>query len=308
MTSLRPVALFLALGLLWGLSFPAITVGLSSLDPLFFAATRYDVAAVVLLAYAVLGTERWRPRTRGDLVAVLAGGTFLVAGNSLLFVGQQTTTSGVAAIIYSLIPILTTVFAFLLLADERLSRTGLLGLALGLLGVGIIARPDPGNLLAAGVVGKLLVLAAAVSVALGSVIIRRVSPSLNDAGLTGWSMLVGALFLHASSLAAGESLPVAVSTEVLVAVAYLGTLATAVAFLIYFHLLGAYGPLRSNLVSYVVPVVATVAGALLLDEPITPLTVVGFAVIFLGFVLVQRRSLARFVSGRRTRVASRDRP
>ena len=300
MSRLRPVALFLALGLLWGLSFPAITVGLSALDPLLFAAIRYDVAAVVLLAYAALGIDRWRPRTRDDLSAVLAGGVFLVAGNSLLFVGQQTTTSGVAAIIYSLIPILTTVFAFLLLADERLTRTGLLGLGLGLLGVAIIARPDSGNLLAAGVVGKLLVLAAAVSVALGSVLVRRVSPLLDDAGLTAWAMLVGALLLHAGSLAAGESPPVALSTAAVVAVVYLGTLATAVAYLIYFHLLGKYGPLRSNLVSYVVPVVATVAGAVLLGEPITPLTLLGFGVIFLGFVLVQRRSLAAFVERRRT--------
>ncbi|WP_254538011.1 DMT family transporter [Halomarina litorea] len=299
MSRLRPVALFLSLGLLWGLSFPAITVGLSALDPLFFAATRYDVAAVALLAYAVFGTERWRPTGRDDVLAVLAGGVFLVAGNSLLFVGQQTTTSGVAAIIYSLIPILTTVFAFLLLADERLSRTGLLGVCFGLVGVVIIARPEPGNPLAAGVVGKLLILAAAASVALGSVLIRRLSPSLDDAGLTGWSMLAGAVFLHVGSLATGESVPGALSPAVLTAVVYLGTLATAVAFLIYFHLLGTYGPLQSNLVSYVVPVVATVAGALLLDEPITPLTVVGFAVILLGFVLLQRRSLARFLAERR---------
>lgn len=280
------------LAALWGLSFPAIEVGLTALPPVLFAATRYDIAAVLLLGYAAVSARDWRPRTRRDVFAVVAGGVFLVAGNSLLFVGQQFTTGGVASIIYSLIPILTTVFARAFLPSERLSAWGLAGILLGLVGVGLIVRPDPSNLLAADVVGKGAVLAAAVSVSLGSVLVRRADPSLNDVAFTGWAMVAGAVILHTASAAAGESVPLDLSTAVVVALLYLAVFATGAAFLIYFLLLGRWGPLRVNLVSYLVPVVATLGGAVLLDEPITAFTVAGFLVILAGFALLNRPQLA----------------
>lgn len=297
-TRVRAVVLFLALGTLWGASFPAIEIGLTSLPPVLFAALRYDVAALLLLTYAVIATDGpVRPRTRADLLGVSAGGAFLVAGNSLLFVGQQYTTGGVAAILYSLIPILTAFFAWRLLPAERLSRTGAAGVLIGLAGVTIVARPDPSALLEAAVVGKALVLCAAVSVALGSVLVRRADPTLGDVPFTGWAMGIGALCLHVASVAADESIAdVTVTASAIGVVLYLGVFATAAAFLIYFTLLGRYGPLRSNLVSYIVPVVATLVGALLLGEVITPLTVLGFVVVFCGFLLLQYRAIVALVT------------
>ena len=100
-------ALFAVLATMWGLSFPAISVGLEHLPPLLFAAFRYDTAAVLLLGYAAVAADDWRPAGRNDLEAVVWGGLFLVAGNGLLFIGQQTVPSGVAAILQALVPILT---------------------------------------------------------------------------------------------------------------------------------------------------------------------------------------------------------
>lgn len=97
---------------------------------------------------------------------------------------------------------------------------------------------------------------------------------------------------------AGGSLPTALPPAALAAVAYLGVLATAVAFLIYFALLKAHGSLHSNLVSYLVPVVATVAGVALLGEAITPATVLGFLVSFAGFLLVKRHAVAGLLARR----------
>jgi len=81
------------------------------------------------------------------------------------------------------------------------------------------------------------------------------------------------------------------------ALLYISVFATALAFLIYFLLLGAYGPLETNLVSYVVPVVATLLGWALLAEPITVSTVTGFVLILSGFVLLKRRALRAELRG-----------
>ena len=287
----RDVALFLALAVLWGFSFPAISVGLESLPPLLFAAARYDIAAVLLLAAAVVRVEKWRPTARNDLLAVAGGGVFLIAGNGLLFLGQQTVPSGVAAILQGLVPIVTALWAIPLLG-ERLSGLGAVGAAIGFLGVGLIVQPDPGNLLGGDTAARLLIVGQVCSVALGGVLIQRAGPTLEQLPLVGWSMLVGGLVLHAVSLGTGE-LPGAavIGPHSMGALLYLGVFATAIAFLIYFAILEKYGAFEAALIGYLVPIVATIAGVVLLGEEIGALTFAGFGLVAVGFALLKRRAI-----------------
>ncbi|NHN59225.1 DMT family transporter [Halorussus rarus] len=300
------VGLFAALATLWGFSFLAISVGLESLEPVLFAAFRYDVAAVLLLGYALVGDAEFWPTDRASASAVLAGGLFLVAANAFLFVGQRTVPSGVAAIMQSLVPIATSLWALALLPEERVSARGGVGIALGLVGVGLIVRPDPANLLGDDVVGRLLILLQVAGVALGGVLIQRARPTLDRTALTGWSMFVGAVVLHAVSAGLGEPFALPRTPTAIGAVAYLGVFATAIAFVIYFTLLEVRGALETSLVAYLVPVVATVVGVAFLEESITPLTLVGFLVVFAGFVVLKRRAIADLADDTRRVVTQAD--
>jgi len=289
------LGLFCLLATLWGFSFLAIEVGLESLEPVLFAAFRYDIAAVLLLGHALVRGVDWRPAGRPDLAAILGGGVFLVAGNGLLFIGQQTVPSGVAAIMQSLVPVLTSLWALGLLPEERVSVTGAVGILLGFTGVGLIVRPDPSNVFGSDVVGRLLILGQATSVALGGVLVQRANPTLDRSALSGWSMFVGASILHVASPAAGEAFALPSTGLGLAAVAYLGIFATGLAFFIYYTLLEVRGALETSLVAYLVPVVATVVGVAVLGESITAPTIVGFVVVFLGFVLLKWRAIADLV-------------
>lgn len=291
----RTLVLFLLLSVAWGTAFVAIRAGLEYFPPVLFAALRYDLAAVFMLGYAFYATENPVPRTRGEWGLVVIGGVFLIAAyHALLFIGQQSVTSAMAAVVVSLSPVLTTAFARIWLPSERLAPAGLLGMVLGLVGVVILSRPDPGNVLSADVVATGLILVAAAAFALGSVLLERSDAELPIETMEGWSMALGALLMHALSLAMpGESFAaIEWSPEAMLALAYLGIVSSAFGFLLYFELLGTIGPIEINLVSYVVPVVAAIAGWLLLAEAIEPATVVGFAVIFVGFCLIKRRQLA----------------
>ncbi|WP_226007576.1 DMT family transporter [Natrinema salinisoli] len=284
--------LFLLLAVLWGFSFPAISVGLEHLPPLLFAAARYDIAAVLLLTAAALTVDDWRPTARNDLAAIAGGGVFLIAGNGLLFLGQQTVPSGVAAILQGLVPIVTALWAIPLLG-ERLSPLGAVGAAIGFLGVGLVIQPDPGNLLAGGTGARLLIVGQVCSVALGGVLIQRAGPTIDRLPLVGWSMLVGGLVLHTVSLGTNE-LPTAdmIGPVSIGALLYLGVFATAIAFLIYFRVLEEHGAFEAALIGYLVPIVATVASVFLLDETIGLLTVAGFGLVAVGFALLKRRAIA----------------
>lgn len=289
----RHVALFLLLAVLWGVSFPAIDAGLAYIPPVLFAASRYSSGGALLLVYVAFVSDEWFPQTKNDWRGVFAGGVFLIGGNSLVFLGQQYTTSGVAAVVFSLVPILTTAFTWLLLPHGTRSLTSTAGVVLGLVGVVIVANPSPSGMTGSAATGAFLVFLAAVAVSLGSVLVDRAQPTLSVVPLTSWAMLVGGVLLHVASFAIGESPANAeFTTTAIASVLYLGVFASAIAYMVYFHMLHEFGPLEINLVSYLVPVVAAIGGWVLVDQSITASAIVGFGVIFAGFVVLKHQEFA----------------
>jgi drug/metabolite transporter (DMT)-like permease len=290
----RTLGLFAVVSLFFGGTFVAAKAGLDYFPPLLFVALRFDVAALVLAGYVVATKSRDEliPRTWADAAGILATGVLAIGlANALLFVGQQYATSAVGAIVFSLNPILTPVFAAVLLADERLSARGTAGLVLGVVGVGLVVSPDPANLLAGGL-GKAILFAGAVSGALGSVLIRWAGGDLDSSVRTAWGLPFGALLCHLLSLAAEES-PVSITwtSEAVLALGYVGVVAGAVAYIAYFDLLDSVGAIRANLVFYVVPVVATLGGWALLSESLSGTAVAGFLTIFAGFAVLGSESI-----------------
>jgi len=106
----RNVWAFIALAVVWGSSFIVIKDGLNSLPPVLFAALRYDIAGLVVLAYAAHAVERWMPRTRDEWRLIGVGGTLMIGVHfALLFSGQQYVSSAIGAIVLSTTPVVTPV-------------------------------------------------------------------------------------------------------------------------------------------------------------------------------------------------------
>ncbi|WP_089383809.1 DMT family transporter [Halorubrum vacuolatum] len=285
----RTGALFVVSALLFGGTFVAARIGLEYLPPLFFVALRFDLGAIVLLTFAAatLSREELQPRTLGDVVGILATGVIVIGlTNALLFVGQQYVTSGVAAVVFSLNPILTPVFAALLLSEGRLPVRGAVGMGLGLLGVVLVADPGSVALLGGGL-GVPLVFGAAVVSALGAVVIRRADATLSSTARTVWGVPLAAVLSHGLSYAAGESvIGLSLPPVALAALLYVGVGSGAVAYLTYFALIDEAGATEANLMFYFVPVVSAIGGFVLLGETLSIGSIVGFVIIFAGFLLV----------------------
>jgi drug/metabolite transporter (DMT)-like permease len=112
--------------------------------------------------------------------------------------------------------------------------------------------------------------------------------------------------MHVASLAIGETqtFGVAWTPTALLALAYLALAGSAVGFLLYFHLLDLLGPIEINMVSYVAPIFAALAGWAVRGEVPTVYTAVGFVIIFAGFALVKRRALRGEIDSLRTALSS----
>lgn len=122
---------------------------------------------------------------------------------------------------------------------------------------------------------------------------RRVDATIESIPLTTWAMVGGAGLLHVASVGLGESVSGAVLTPTVVyATLVLGVLSTAVAYPIFFTLIRDIGPVRTNLVAYVVPVFAAITAWLLFGDGVTPTTATGFVVVVAGVGLLQRQVVA----------------
>jgi len=224
---------------------------------------------------------------------VLAGGVLLVGGTGIGFVAQQFITAGVAAIIFSLAPIITAILAWPLLPAERLAGRDYAGVLLGFVGIAVVIRPDPASLLDPELVGKLLFFAGVTVVELGAVLVRRSQPSMPIPALTGWAMVLGGTVHVAFSIVAGESIANIQPTPLAVAmVIYLSVFIGAFGLVMYLVLMGEVGPLKANLTTYLTPIVALAIGWVLLSERIHPLTLVGFGIIVAGFALLESREIS----------------
>lgn len=290
----RNLALFILLGVIWGGAYPTIRIGLDELPPVLFAAFRYDIGALAMLAYVVYQKDYWRPQTRGDWLTVGIGAVFVIAiYNALLFIGETTVPSAIAGIIVATMPILTALFSRILLPGGRITLVDSSGIVLGFAGILLISRPDPSNLLTSDLLGQLLLLVAAASFAFGSVLTEKLTAEQPVETMETWSMLVGAILLHGTAMARSSTSLSTVEWTLssVLAIGYLGVVASAVAYFIYFDLLDRLGAFEMSFITYVSAAFGAVFGWLLLNEQISFFTIGGYLAIVGGFILLKKEEV-----------------
>jgi len=198
--------------------------------------------------------------------------------------------SAVGAIAYSFMPILTTGFAVLLLSTASLDLVDALGIFLGFVGVGIVAQPSIAAIHADRLIGFGLMIGSVAIFALGTVLTQRVQPALPRLALTAWAVLLAAVVNHGIAGVFGHSLTEITWTSAAIAgVLITSLLATAVLYAVHFELIDRIGPARTSLNFYLQPIVAAPLGLILFDNRLTTVSLAGFLVIFVGFVLIERQ-------------------
>jgi probable blue pigment (indigoidine) exporter len=283
----RNVVLFIGLAMMWGSGFVAIKVGLVYYPPALYAALRNGFAAVCIFGYAAVVADRIRPYGWKEWIVTGMSGVFIIGGSQgLLFLGQQTTTSGVAAVITGMVPILTAGFARVIPPQKYLDRRELVGLIVALAGIALVAG-FPLESGSKGSSGKLLIFLGASSFALGSVATQRLTVSLPVETYQAWALGIGAVLIHGISLWLGESATsIQWTPEAIVALLYLIMVPSVLGFLFYFKILDRFSSTEANLVTNVSPIFAALIGWILLSESLGLATLGGFGVIGIGWVLV----------------------
>jgi drug/metabolite transporter (DMT)-like permease len=285
--------MLLLLGAIWGASYLFIKVALEDIAPAPMMAIRALVAGLILAGYLVvtMGADRAFAELRANWRPALVLGTLNAAIPFWLVAwGETHVDSSVAGIAQSTVPIFTFLLAWHLLPHEHVGRARIAGVALGFLGVAVLAGFDPrGGWLA--VAGTLAVVLSSLSYAFAGIYGQRRVRTVAGPVLATGSMLVGGLILVPLAL---FQLPThAPDAATIGSLAALTILGTAFGQLILFRMLRLYGSRRLSLVTYLMPGFAVVYGATLLDEPLTPAALGGLVLILAGVALASGVRLLR---------------
>ena len=274
--------LFTTMCVLWGMPYLLIKVAVEELTPAQLVLLRTGFAALLLLPWAAargqLGPvlRHWRP-----LLAFTA--LELAVPWLLLADAERTLTSSLTGLLVAAVPLVAAFAGRLAGHGERLDRTRLTGLCVGLAGVAALVGIDVrgGDLLSVAEVGVVVV-----CYAVAPLVISRWLADVPSTGVAAAGLAITAV-VYAPLGAPGLEVP---SARVVLAVAVLTLACTVVALLAFFALIAEAGPHRALVITFVNPAVALVLGIVVLGEPLTTGAIVGFPLVLLGCVLATRAS------------------
>jgi drug/metabolite transporter (DMT)-like permease len=295
--SRRGWALFAVMGVIWGVPYLLIKIADAGVSVPVLVFARVLVGSLVLLPVAIRRgrfRELW-PRWRW--VAAFAAVEVIIPW-LLLSAAERRLSSSLSGLLIAAVPVIGVGVARLARDGEPLTAVRWAGLAVGLGGVALLMGPGVSG---GGAWPVLEVLGTAVCYATGPVIAEKNLAGADDLAVTAACLgLATVVCAPAALLTLPHALPPA---RVLVALAGLALVCTALAFVLYFKLISEVGAVRATVITYVNPAVAVALGALVLGEPLTPAVGISFGLILAGSVLATRRSPAR--TGRpRTRTAA----
>lgn len=283
--------LLVLLSLLWGGSFFFVEIALQGLPIFTIVFLRVFLGAVILVSFLML-SGRKLPGTRNLWLKLLVMGLLNnVIPFCLIVTGQQYLSGGFASILNATTPFFTVIVAHHFTKDEKISSGKIVGVILGISGVLILIGLDTLFSGSNKLIGVVSVLCAAVSYSFAGIWGKGFKSEKIDPVVTAAGQLIcSSSILFPIMLVVNKpwNLPFP-GMNVWAAVFGIALFSTALAYIIYFHILSSSGATNVLLVTFLVPVSAVFLGVLVLSEEFNRQYLLGMAVIGAGLVCIDGR-------------------
>jgi len=284
-------ALFLLMSLIWGCTWAVSKIGISTMPPIFFAALRFAIVALLLLP-VVPGISRLLLSSGGS--RVLLTGLLVNTGTyALILWGMQYVASGIAGLVNLTMVVVGLYSLALLRGEEKPSWRHIIALLLGLAGLGALFLDRLA--LRGGALelwGVLAIILGSFSYCLGSVLSRPLLEAATPMQLTGAQALTGGagLALLAAFLepVGGTSFAALLQPVPLASLLFMVIFGTFAAYTIYLRLMRNWGSARAGLYAFVSPVIALLVGALVFGEGLGTRQVAGAALLLTAAAVALR--------------------
>lgn len=285
----KDIGALLLLSALWGGSFLCVRIAVPVLGPIVLIELRVLIAGIALLFYVFLTRNPLDLRKRW-LQYLVIGIINSAIPFTLIAIAELHLTAGLAAILNATSPLFGVIVAALWI-KEALTRNKVIGLLLGVGGVAVLVGWSPQTFSMTIALSIAASLAASAFYGLAAVYIKVKAQGASSVAVATCSQLGASVFLLPMTvIAPPQHIP---TLPVVLAVVVLALLCTSVAYLLYFQLIANVGPTRAITVTFLAPVFGVFWGIILLHEPLTWSTIIGFIIILSGTGLVTGIHLRR---------------
>lgn len=289
---------FLIVSVAWGSSFLFIAVALREFTPVQVGFGRVAIGALVLVGM-VAWSRDWPRLTWKGLRSIAVVAVFMsVVPLVLIPMAEQQITSVLASLLNATTPLWTALFVALIIPAEKVTRIQLLGLVIGALGIGVLL--GVWNVDTFPLAGAALMLAATACYGLGGTLSRVLLSKVRDSNLTlaTTQMVLSALMLAPLVLVGTQPSATAfeLSSAAMWSLIALGILGTSFAYVLFWRIVKVAGATTAASVTYVVPVVATFLGVVVLGDALPWYELVGAGIVFVGVALAGRKTKQAIVS------------
>ncbi len=285
---------------LWGTAMVVMKAVMPQTEPLFLAAVRLIPAGLILIGLAkFLGRSQpqgWRAWLWITLFALVDGTLF----QGFLAFGLERTSAGLGSLLIDSQPLAVAVMAALIY-KERIGLVAILGLAIGILGIGLIGLPsdlwqallqgDLAQIWLAGIFtsGEWLMLGASLSMAIGTILIRPVVKYADPIAATGWHMVIGGIPLLALSTQIESGAWQDLSGWGWLGMAYMTVMGSAIAYGLFFYFAASGNLTKLSALTFSTPVFALLFGRIFLAETLEPVQWAGVVLTLTSIYLVSGR-------------------
>ncbi|WP_430868197.1 DMT family transporter [Demequina aurantiaca] len=282
---------FLIVSLAWGSSFLFIAIALREFTPVQVGFGRVAIGAVVLVGMVAWSRNwpklTWRKVGSIAVVAVFMSGIPLV----LIPMAEQQITSTLASLLNASTPLWTALFVALLIPAEKVNRAQLMGLVVGALGIAVLL--GAWNVDSFPLLGAALMLGATACYGIGGTLSRVLLSKVKESNvaLAATQIVLSAFMLAPFVLASPRPAPTAfeLSSTAMWSLLALGVLGTSFAYVLFWRVVKVAGATTAASVTYVVPVVATFLGVVVLGDQLPWYELAGAAIVFLGVAMAGRK-------------------
>lgn len=280
--------MLLYLGAVWGAAFLFLRVASPEIGPVWTAEIRIALAGVALAI--VVGPRRlWSLRYDVRKLGIV-GITFSAVPFSLLAFATLTLPAALASLLMATTPLFTAVISTAWLR-QRLSRSTLVGLAVGFAAVVVLLGGSTASIGPETAVAFLAGLGAALSYAVAGTYVRRATNGIKPLDLAAGQLLAGAIVLLPIAILSGP--PGLPELDGAVSLGLMALVSTAIAWPVFFRLSERTNATTASTVTFIVPMFGILWGGLILGEPIGPQLLVGFALVLVSLVLVLQLPIGR---------------
>ena len=280
----------------WGSTWLAIKIGLTSVPPFLGAGLRFFVAAIIL--YFIIKARRIEIPMTADakkVYWVLSVLSFTIPF-AFVYWAEQYIPSGLASILFAGYPFFVAICSQIMLRDERLNAFKASGIVLGFTGLVIIFAADVHIDNTRAFVAMLMILANSIMQAYSLVLVKKIGQPISPFAFNFVGMFWSGLALIAMSFAFESHAAIVWDAASIGSILYLATVGSVLVFVAYFWLLKRVEALYLSLISFITPIVAVILGAIVLEEKLEPNVFLGASCVLAGLLLANGKYFYRRVN------------